>query len=127
MAPTMAMYSSENNSKKHIKPIFNTAKKQGGGEKEQNEVEVSRRTEELERELKESLKREEKLRLELQKVLERVRVAEEAEEMLCAQLGELEVESVEQAREYNARIAALMDQLSHANTLLQSASIPIHQ
>ena len=124
----MAMYSSENNSKKHIKPINNATKKHGSGEKEEKDVEVSRRREEeLERELKESLKREEKLRFELQKVLERVRVAEEAEEMLCAQLGELEVESVEQAREYNARIAALMDQLSHANKLLQSASIPIHQ
>lgn len=86
------------------------------------------RNAELERELKASLEREEKMRRELQKVWERVRVAEEAEEMLCSQLGELEVEAVEQAREYNARVSALREQLSRAHLLLQSASIsPVSQ
>ncbi|OMO97734.1 hypothetical protein COLO4_14402 [Corchorus olitorius] len=55
------------------------------------------------------------MRKELQKTWERLRVAEEAEERLCTQLGELEAESVNQARAYNARIISLMDQLSKAN------------
>uniref|UniRef100_A0A803L257 Uncharacterized protein n=1 Tax=Chenopodium quinoa TaxID=63459 RepID=A0A803L257_CHEQI len=84
---------------------------------------MRKRNAELKRELRESLEREEKMRRELNRVWERVRVAEEAEERLCSQIGELEVEAVEQAREYNARIVALMDQLSRAHVLLQSSSI----
>ncbi|KAJ0045348.1 hypothetical protein Pint_05428 [Pistacia integerrima] len=73
------------------------------------------RNEELERELKKSREREEQTRVELQKVLERLRLAEEAEEMLCSQLGELEAEAVSQARDYHAQIVSLMSQLSKAN------------
>nr|BAM64850.1 hypothetical protein [Beta vulgaris] len=71
-----------------------------------DDVEMMRkRNEELERELKESLIREEKMKVQLERVLERVRVAEEAEERLCLELGELEVEAVENAPfslKYNA-------------------------
>ncbi|CAI9295566.1 unnamed protein product [Lactuca saligna] len=58
---------------------------------------LRRRNEELERELKRSLEREEKMKMELQKTWERLRVAEEAEEHLCSQLGELEAEAMDQA------------------------------
>ncbi|KAF3492518.1 hypothetical protein DY000_02055652 [Brassica cretica] len=36
---------------------------------------------------------------------------EEAEERLCSQLAELEVESLDQAREYESRIHFLVDQI----------------
>ncbi|XP_021725738.1 protein RESPONSE TO LOW SULFUR 3-like [Chenopodium quinoa] len=114
MAPTIAVFSSQYNGK-------SSDKKKNV---EDIDMEVMRKKNaELERELRESLEREEKMKRELQRAWERVRVAEEAEERLCSQLGELEVEAVEQAREYNARIAALMDQLSRAHVLLQSSSI----
>lgn len=69
--------------------------------------------------------REEKMKEELRRALERVRVAEEAEEMLCSQLGELEAESLYQARDFHAQISALMDQLSRAQKLLQAHSLLI--
>ncbi|KAI3457900.1 hypothetical protein Pfo_014563 [Paulownia fortunei] len=84
--------------------------------------EVRRRNEELERELKKSLEREERMKEELMRAWERLRVAEEAEERLCCQLGELEAEAVGQAREYRARIMELMEQLSGAKQLLQRTS-----
>ncbi|XP_044505770.1 protein RESPONSE TO LOW SULFUR 3-like [Mangifera indica] len=92
----------------------------GGFEKNNNNIKESeedlkRRNEELERELKKSREREEQTRVELQKVLARLRLAEEAEEMLCSQLGELEAEAVTQARAYHAQIISLMNQLSKAN------------
>ncbi|KAL4342482.1 hypothetical protein GQ457_08G034020 [Hibiscus cannabinus] len=89
--------------------------------KRKEEEELRKRNEELERELRESREREEQMRKELRKVWERLRVAEEAEERLCSQLGELEAESVDQARAYNAHIVSLMAQLSKAsisNTVL---------
>ncbi|KAH7538361.1 protein RESPONSE TO LOW SULFUR 3 [Ziziphus jujuba] len=84
--------------------------------------ELRKRNEELESELKKSLEREEKMRAELQKAWHRLRIAEEAEERLCSQLGELEAESVDQARSYHGRIVTLMDQLSQAQQLLQASS-----
>ncbi|KAF3678313.1 protein RESPONSE TO LOW SULFUR 3 [Capsicum chacoense] len=84
---------------------------------------LRRKNEELEKELKKSIEREEKMREELNKTSERLRVAEEAEERLCCQLGEFEAEAVDQARTYRIRIHTLMDQLSLAQKLLQSASV----
>ncbi|XP_022762617.1 protein RESPONSE TO LOW SULFUR 2-like [Durio zibethinus] len=101
MAPTMAIADSKSTA---------TTKKE--------EEEFRKRNQELEKELKESREREEQMRNELQKILERLRVAEEAEERLCFQLGELEAESVNQARAYNAHILSLMNQLSKANALV---------
>ncbi|KAK9724129.1 hypothetical protein RND81_05G050300 [Saponaria officinalis] len=89
------------------------------------DMELKRRNEELERKVKESKKREEKMRDELIRALERARVAEEAEEMLCSQLGDIEAEAVDQARLYHSRILALMDQLSHAHNLLQQHGLPL--
>uniref|UniRef100_A0A7C8YJ67 Uncharacterized protein n=1 Tax=Opuntia streptacantha TaxID=393608 RepID=A0A7C8YJ67_OPUST len=92
-------------------------------EEAEAEVELRRKNQELERELKESKRREERLREELNTMWDRLKVAEEAEERLCSQLGDLEVEALEQARAYHARLSTLMDQLSRAHGLLQSASI----
>ncbi|GAB2228515.1 hypothetical protein Droror1_Dr00022636 [Drosera rotundifolia] len=91
----------------------------------QKEVELlKKRNEELERELKQSLMREETMRRELEKAWERVRVAEEAEERLSSQLGELEAEAVDQARSFQARLLVLMGQLSqpHKSQLTSSRS-----
>ena len=88
------------------------------------EVVLRKRNEELERELRKSKEREERMKEELRRTWERLRVAEEAEERLCAQLGELEAEAVDYARDYHARVLSLMDQLSQAQKLLQSGSFP---
>lgn len=92
--------------------------------KKEEEEELRKRNQELEKELMESREREEKMKKELRKIWERLRVAEEAEERLCSQLGELEAESVNQARAYNAHVVSLMDQLSKANVLVSSHRSP---
>ncbi|XP_021285637.1 protein RESPONSE TO LOW SULFUR 3-like [Herrania umbratica] len=92
--------------------------------KKEEEVELRKRNEELERELKQSREREEVMRKQLTKAWERLKVVEEAEERLCSQLGELEAESVNEARAYNARILSLMDQLSKANLVVNSHRSP---
>ncbi|MFS7961595.1 putative protein response to low sulfur [Helianthus anomalus] len=84
---------------------------------------LRRKNEELERELKRSLEREEKMKMELQRTWERLRVAEDAEERLCSQLGELEAEAVDQARAYRERLVMLMEQLSAAQKIIESASV----
>lgn len=89
-----------------------------GGEEQEK---LRRRTEELERELRESREREEAAREELRRTAERLRVAEEAEERLCTQLGELEAEAVLEARAYHARILSLAEQLAQARKFLQVA------
>ncbi|KAL3651237.1 hypothetical protein CASFOL_004239 [Castilleja foliolosa] len=83
---------------------------------------LRRRNEELERELKRSLEREGKMKEELNRAWRRMTVAEEAEERLCCQLGELEAEAVDQAREYRARVVELMEQLSYAQRLIKEAN-----
>jgi cell division septum initiation protein DivIVA len=99
----------------------------GTGERKESKIttvpesELEKRNEELEKELKESKEREEQMRRQLQSACERLRVAEEAEERLCSQLGELEAEAVYQARDYHDRIVSLMDQLSRAQSLLHKA------
>ncbi|XP_068635815.1 protein RESPONSE TO LOW SULFUR 3-like [Aristolochia californica] len=82
---------------------------------------LRRRNEELEKELRRSLEREEKMREELEMTRVRLKVVEDAEEMLCSQLGELEAEAVDQAREYHAQIRTLMEQLTVAQKRLQGA------
>nr|GEX01828.1 protein response to low sulfur 3-like [Tanacetum cinerariifolium] len=86
------------------------------------EEDLKRRNEELERELKRSLEREEKMKNELQKTWQRLRVAEDAEESLCSQLGELEAEAVDQARAYREQLVYLMEQLSVAQKVIESGS-----
>lgn len=89
------------------------------------EAMLKKRNEELERELKKSAEREEVMKQELRATFHRLRVAEEAEEQLCSQLGELEAEAVDQARSYRLRMSALMEQLSLAQNLLRSASLSL--
>ncbi|KAL0358814.1 UNVERIFIED_CONTAM: protein RESPONSE TO LOW SULFUR 3 [Sesamum angustifolium] len=88
----------------------------------ETEAVLRRRNEELERELKKSLEREDRMKEELRSVWGRVRVAEEAEERLCWQLGELEAEAVNEAREYRARVMELMEQLSDAHRVIRESS-----
>ncbi|XP_004307910.1 PREDICTED: DNA-binding protein BIN4-like [Fragaria vesca subsp. vesca] len=82
---------------------------------------LKKRNEELERELRKSQEREERMKAELQKTFERLRVAEEAEEMLCSQLGELEAEAIDQARSDHARILSLLNQLAQVS----SSTLPL--
>ncbi|CAN1251313.1 Protein RESPONSE TO LOW SULFUR 2 [Linum perenne] len=58
------------------------------------------------------------MRKELDLAWRRMRVAEDAEERLCSQLGELEAEAVNQARDYQSRVISLMEQLQQAQGLL---------
>lgn len=90
----------------------------GAGEAE----EIKRRNAELERAVAEAAAREERLRRELEAALRRLAVAEEAEERLCVQLGELEAEAVAQAIEYQERVRALSDRLTFADGVLRSSA-----
>lgn len=85
----------------------------------ENQETLKRRNEELERELRRSLEREEEMRRELQSMSERLRVVEEAEDRLLSQLAETEAEAVEQSREYRTHVMKLMEQISHAQQLVQ--------
>ncbi|XP_027333531.1 protein RESPONSE TO LOW SULFUR 3-like [Abrus precatorius] len=79
-------------------------------------LQLKKRNKELEEELRKSKEREEHMRLQLRVALDRLRIAEDAEERLCSQLGDLEAEALLQARDYHARIVSLMDQLSQAHS-----------
>ncbi|KAI4340965.1 hypothetical protein MLD38_025750 [Melastoma candidum] len=78
------------------------------------ELNLRKRNEELQRELRRSLKREETTRSEMERGWARLHAVEEAEERLCSQLGELEAEAYEQARRYRVRIAELTEKLDRA-------------
>ncbi|KAI3934030.1 hypothetical protein MKW92_050755 [Papaver armeniacum] len=81
---------------------------------------LRQRNEELEKELNKSLMREEKMKRELEKTTQKLYAVEEAEERLCSQLGDLEAEALEYVRSYQAQIQSLNEQLSKAQSLLQS-------
>uniref|UniRef100_A0A0D9XLE4 Uncharacterized protein n=1 Tax=Leersia perrieri TaxID=77586 RepID=A0A0D9XLE4_9ORYZ len=83
--------------------------------------EVMRRNAELEKAAAEAAAREERLRRELEAALARLAVAEEAEERLCVQLGELEAEAAMQAVEYQQQVRELTDRLAFANDVLKSS------
>ena len=70
----------------------------------------------------EAAAREERLRRELEAALARLAVAEEAEERLCVQLGELEAEAVTQAIEYQERVRALSERLAFADAVVRRPS-----
>ncbi|ONK54753.1 uncharacterized protein A4U43_UnF11930 [Asparagus officinalis] len=97
MAPTMAMFFAD------VKIPKITSEDLGLGLGLGYE-ELRRKNEELEREVRERGAREENMRRELERTRERLRTAEEAEEMLCSQLGDLEAEAVAQAMEFRRRI-----------------------
>ncbi|KAG7560240.1 hypothetical protein ISN45_Aa05g017810 [Arabidopsis thaliana x Arabidopsis arenosa] len=77
--------------------------------------ELRRRNIELSREVEE-------MKTEMIKLWQRTVVAEEAEERLCSQLAELEVESLDQARDYHDRMLFLMDQISRLSSSSLTAS-----
>lgn len=85
-----------------------------------DEVMIRKRNEELEREIRKSLEREEKMREELERTRKRLYVAEEAEERLCFQLGELEAEALNHINLCQDQIRSLTQQLSQAQKLIQS-------
>ncbi|CAL9064073.1 protein RESPONSE TO LOW SULFUR 4-like [Musa acuminata AAA Group] len=84
--------------------------------------ELKRRNSKLEQEVRERRAREEEARAELEQTRARLRVAEEAEESLCAQLGELEAEAVAHARACYLRIKELSDQLELARRAILTRS-----
>uniref|UniRef100_A0A0D9VBS0 Uncharacterized protein n=1 Tax=Leersia perrieri TaxID=77586 RepID=A0A0D9VBS0_9ORYZ len=87
-----------------------------GGRKEATEAEMlRRRNEELEREVA-------ALRAEVEAARRRAETAEEAEERLCVQLGEAEVETVELVREYQCRVHDLAVELAAARAAAASRS-----
>ncbi|GFP94306.1 hypothetical protein PHJA_001575100 [Phtheirospermum japonicum] len=59
------------------------------------------------------------MKKELENTWKRLMVAEEGEERLCRQLGELEAEGVGHAREYRAHVISLMEQISLAQKQLK--------
>ncbi|EAY79167.1 hypothetical protein OsI_34275 [Oryza sativa Indica Group] len=81
--------------------------------------EVMRRNAELEAAAAEAAAREERLRRELEAALAALAVAEEAEERLCVQLGELEAEAMAQAVEYQQQVRELSDRLAFADGVLR--------
>ncbi|KAF6983754.1 hypothetical protein CFC21_001876 [Triticum aestivum] len=78
---------------------------------------------ELARAVAEAEAREERLQRELEAALARVAVAEEAEERLCVQLGELEAEAMTQAMEYQQHVRALSERLALMDGLLRSSGL----
>ncbi|KAG0484831.1 hypothetical protein HPP92_008910 [Vanilla planifolia] len=87
-------------------------------DKVNDSAELRLRNRELEREVREGREREEEMRRELDRARGRLLAVEEAEERLCAQLGELEAEAMEQAMEYNRRIRALSERLAEAQRII---------
>uniref|UniRef100_A0A0E0JV35 Uncharacterized protein n=1 Tax=Oryza punctata TaxID=4537 RepID=A0A0E0JV35_ORYPU len=88
----------------------------GGGKKEVAEAEeLRRRNAELEREVA-------ALRAEVEAARRRAETAEEAEERLCVQLGEAEVEAVELAREFQCRVHELSRELAAARLIAMRSS-----
>ncbi|XP_040383959.1 uncharacterized protein LOC121055511, partial [Oryza brachyantha] len=83
--------------------------------------EAMRRNAELEKAAAEAAAREERLRRELEAALARLAVAEEAEERLCVQLGELEAEAVAEAVEYQQQVRELSERLALMDAVLRSS------
>ncbi|CAL0305362.1 unnamed protein product [Lupinus luteus] len=115
----------------HIMAVIGIGGNQGGRKNPSPEndtaaLELKKRNEQLEKELKESKEREEDMKRKLQSACESLRVAEEAEEMLCCQLGDLEAETVEQARDYHGKVVLLTEQLQRAQTLLNKSGSSIN-
>ncbi|KFK25474.1 hypothetical protein AALP_AA8G119300 [Arabis alpina] len=85
--------------------------------KEEGYVSVAaKQVEELRRRNIELAREVEEMKTEMVQLWRRTVVAEEAEERLCSQVAELEVESLDQAREYQSRMLFLMDQISRLSS-----------
>ncbi|CAN8277291.1 unnamed protein product [Cochlearia groenlandica] len=81
-----------------------------------NYVTSSTEAEELRRKNGEMEKTVEEMKREMEKLWRRAQVAEEAEELLCSQLAELEAESLDQARDYHSRVLFLVNELSRLSS-----------
>ncbi|KAJ3690611.1 hypothetical protein LUZ61_019775 [Rhynchospora tenuis] len=84
---------------------------------------LRRRNVELEKELSENKERECALMADLERTNKRLSLAEEAEERLCVQLGELEAEAIEQVHMYRHHIKALSEQLELAKKVLMRSGL----
>ncbi|KAL3846034.1 hypothetical protein ACJIZ3_003437 [Penstemon smallii] len=80
---------------------------------------LQKRNEDLEKELKSSLEKEERTKEKLVKTWKRLRVAEEGKERLICQINEFEAEAVDRVREYKSHVALLTEQISLAQKLHQ--------
>ncbi|XP_078445755.1 protein RESPONSE TO LOW SULFUR 4-like [Wolffia australiana] len=75
-------------------------------------VDLGKRNDELKRALDRSRRREEEALRELDRARERLRQAEEAEERLCSEVGDLEAEAFHRARAFLVQIRSLTEQIS---------------
>jgi predicted RNase H-like nuclease (RuvC/YqgF family) len=95
---------------------FETPASGAAKKKQEEDAELlRRRNAELEREVA-------ALRAELDAARRRAETAEEAEERLCVQLGEAEVEAVELARAYQAHVEELVRELAVARGVAAGTS-----
>ncbi|KAL3846039.1 hypothetical protein ACJIZ3_003442 [Penstemon smallii] len=85
---------------------------------------LQKRNDDLEKELKSSLEKEERTKEELVKTWKRLRAAEEGKERLICQINEFEAEAIDRVRKYKSRVALLTEQISLAQKLHQE-TLPI--
>lgn len=82
------------------------------------------RNQQLGRLLRESREREAAAALELEDANEQIRQLIDAEERLCVQLGDLEVEAIEEGRRYPSQIAALTARIEEQDKFIAEALKP---
>lgn len=88
---------------------------------EQELERLRKRNKELQNAIREGKEMEVLLRQQLMQAAERLRIAEEAEERLSVEMGELEVDSLEHARAYESHIEQLLDQLALAQKIMAAS------
>lgn len=88
---------------------------------EQELKSLRKRNKELEKEVKEGRERNDLLQQQLTHAKARLRVAEEAEERLSVEIGELEADALEYARAYESYIEQLLDQLASAQKIMAAS------
>lgn len=88
---------------------------------EQELKSLRKRNKELEKEVKEGRERNDLLQQQLTQAKARLRVAEEAEERLSVEIGELEADALEHARAYESYIEQLLDQLASAQKIMAAS------
>ncbi|KAJ7516195.1 hypothetical protein O6H91_22G046900 [Diphasiastrum complanatum] len=79
----------------------------------------------LRKELEASHARQKVLEKNLEQLMRRQSILEDAEERLCAQLADLEVETLEQSHEYKAELSKLTSELQQKEALITSLAVKI--